>query len=206
MDLPEEAAAYAAADFGDVNEAFVQKLLDLAGAKKDTLVLDLGTGPGDIPHRLTRARPRWRIVGVDASAAMLRIGRARVAGAIHFVLSDAKKLPISGGVFDIVTSNSILHHISDTDALWREVERVVKPGGLVYMRDLLRPLTPVDARELVETYAGDESRLLQEEFHRSLLSAYSLDEVSRQLAQAGFDNCRVLEVTDRHLDVIGRAE
>ena len=49
MDLPEEAAAYAEADFADVNEAFVERLLEHVGAREEELALDLGTGPGDIP-------------------------------------------------------------------------------------------------------------------------------------------------------------
>lgn len=52
MDLPEEADAYAEADFSEVNEAFVAKLVELAGARTNAKALELGTGPGDITIRL----------------------------------------------------------------------------------------------------------------------------------------------------------
>ena len=202
MDLVEEAAAYAAADFSDVNEAFVGRLVELAGPADRALALDLGTGPGDIPLRLWKHRPAWKIVAGDVSLAMLElartaIGAAGAARAVWPVEEDAKAAPFKPDVFDIIFSNSILHHITDTARLWGEVRRVSRPGTLVFVRDLARPPSAQAASEIVQRYAGTESALLQEEYYRSLLSAYTPDEVKAQLVLAGLGGLRVEMVTDR---------
>jgi ubiquinone/menaquinone biosynthesis C-methylase UbiE len=206
MDLAEEAAAYAAADFAEVNVAFVGRLTALAGADTE-IALDLGTGPGDIPLRVLAERPHWLIAATDISWPMLRIGAeaARVAERHpSFVMADAKKLPFRDGAFGVVFSNSILHHVSSADWLWREVRRVAKPGALIFFRDLARPSSEADAAKIVSTYAGSETSLLREEYYRSLLSAYTVEEVRGHLDSAGLDGLSVEMVTDRHLDVFGR--
>jgi len=208
MDVEEEARAYAAADFAEVNHAFVERLTALAGGLETAVALDLGTGPGDIPLRLAARRPGWRIVAVDVSMPMLRLaqqrGTADTYRNVSFVQADAKRLPIPAGRCDVVFSNSILHHITDTVRLWSEVKRVARPGTLVLVRDLFRPPDEKTAWQLVETYAADESPLLREEFYRSFLSAYTTDEVRDQLGQAGLEDLEVVQVSDRHLDVVGR--
>jgi len=204
-----EAQAYGRADFAEVNEAFVDRLLELAGPAEALKVVDLGTGPGDIPLRLARRRPGWNITAVDAAAPMIAIARAAAArqgvgNRVRFVVADAKATGLPGGAFDVVFSNSILHHITDTAALWAQVRRLGRVGALVFFRDLARPANPAAARAIVDTYAAEESDVLREEYYRSLLSAYEPDEVRRQLADAALGNLDVAMVTDRHLDVWGR--
>ena len=206
MDIDAEAEAYATADFADVNEAFVARLLDLAGPVERVRALDLGTGPGDIVMRLLRARPGWSVLAVDAAFPMLRLAQQAGEGerAAFWIQSDAKALALPSDRFDVVFSNSILHHITEVDPLWGELRRVARPGALVFLRDLARPADPDAARLIVERYAGSESALLQEEFYRSLLSAYTPEEVRTQLARNGLGMLEVTQVTDRHLDVFGR--
>lgn len=209
MDDRLEAEAYATADFADVNQAFVERLLDLAGPREEMLGVDLGAGPADIPIRLIRERPHWRIVAVDASEAMLvhaerAVKQARMSDAIELLLADAKATPLPSSSFDMVFSNSILHHIAEPEAFWVEVRRVALPGALVVVRDLARPATPAEAQALVAQYAGDESALLQEEFYRSFLSSCTPEEVRAQLDAVGLECLHVAMVSDRHLDVFGR--
>ncbi len=208
MDLADEAEAYARADFGEVNQAFVDRLVELAVGRTGLTALDVGTGPGDIPLRLAGLCPSWQVVAVDAAWPMLAWAKRALASAgraarVRLVLADAKRLPLADGAFDIVFSNSILHHLNDTDAFWGGVRRVVRPGGLVFVRDLVRPADPDTARGIVAQYAGQESALLQEEFYRSLLAAYTIDEVRDQLGRCGLGALGVRQVTDRHLDIVG---
>lgn len=204
IDLETEAVAYADADFSDVNAAFAERLVDLAaGSPEDAATaLDLGSGPADIPHRASALRPSWRIVALDASAAMLRL--ARRSPRVGLVRADAGRCPFADASFDIVFSNSILHHLPQPAALWREVGRVARPGALVFLRDLARPDTEQAARSVVAKYAGSESILLQEEYYRSLLAAFTPDEVRDQLRDARLHSLSVAMATDRHLDVYGR--
>lgn len=209
MDDRQEAVAYASADFAAVNQAFVERFLELAGTIDSARALDLGTGPADIPIRLIRARPNWHVVAVDASPVMLELARpavvaAGLSGRIELLAANAKDIPLADASFDVVFSNSILHHITDAARLWAQVRRLIRPGGLVFFRDLARPATPQLARDIVNRHAGGESALLQEEYYRSLLSAYTVDEVAAQLAQAGLRDLRACMITDRHMDIFGR--
>lgn len=210
MDLADEADAYAKADFAEVNDAFVTRLLDLLPTGVGA-VLDLGTGPADIPIRLLGRRPDLRVVAVDASPAMLGHGLAasRAAGLqrrLELVVSDATGLPWADGHFEAICSNSLLHHVDEPLAMWAEVRRVAAEGATIFFRDLARPADEQAARSIVERYAGSESALLQEEYYRSLLAAYTPEEVRDQLAAVGLAGLDVRMVTDRHLDVVGRVD
>jgi ubiquinone/menaquinone biosynthesis C-methylase UbiE len=214
MDLPDEVRAYASADFADVNARFVDRLVALSATWVDpsgdraVRAIDLGCGPGDITRRVALVRPGWQIVAADASAPMLEwaagaFARAGVADRITCRLTDAKSTGLPDGSMDVVFSNSLLHHLTGATAMWREVGRVVRPGGLIFFRDLFRPPDEAAARQIVRTHAGEESPLLQEEFYRSLLSAYSPDEIVEQLGASGLPELRVQIISDRHVDVFG---
>ena len=206
MDVLERAQAYADADFREVNEAFVERLLELTGELPSARVLDLGTGPGEMPLRIADQRPGWRVVGLDASMPMLRLGQAVRRGlsrapAVWFVLADAKRTPFADDTFDVIYSNSILHHVDDPVAFWKEAARVAKPGTLLFVRDLLRPDSPEAAHDLVETYADEEHPLLKEDFYNSLLAAYTIEEVRDQIQIEGIHTAKVSQCSDRHLDI-----
>ncbi len=208
MDDPAEARAYAQADFHEPNQAFVDRLLQLTAGLEAAAALELGTGPGDIPVRVLRRHPGWQVTAVDASEAMLELARpvverAGLADRLRLLQADAKATALPAASFDVIFSNSILHHLPEPGPLWAEIRRVGRPGAVVFLRDLARPRSEKHARDLVNHYAMHESPLLQQEFYRSLLAAFTVGEVRRQLEQAGLE-LQVEMVTDRHLDVFGR--
>lgn len=208
MDHPVAADAYARADFTAVNTRFVEDVAESFEGLRPKRLLDLGSGPGDIPIALGRARVASTIIAVDASAVMLDWAFRRIAasppdGRITLVRADAKMLPFGNGVFDAIVSNSILHHVADPHPFWCEVFRVLLPRGRIFMRDLMRPASIADAHALVNEYARDESEELQGEFFRSLCAAYTVDEVREQLRASGLAMLDVRVASDRHLDVVG---
>lgn len=209
MDLPDEARAYAQADFAEVNQAFVDDLLARFEPSDPPRVVDLGCGPADILIRLAQARPTWHVTGVDVSEAMLDLARqaihtAGLADRITLCLADAKRpQTLPPHAFDAVISNSILHHVTDTASLWQQVKVLGRAGSFVFFRDLFRPASEARARQLVQTHAAQESDLLQEEFYRSLLSAWTPEEIRAQLAEAGLAGLAVKTLNDRHVDIYG---
>ena len=214
MNQPAEVDAYVRGDFAAVNQAFAERLVELAGPRESATCIDLGTGPADIPIRVARLRPRWTISAVDASAPMLEaaaraVRAAKLEHAVNLVLADAKDTKLPAASFDIIFSNSILHHVSSPGAFWKEVRRLAKPRALIFIRDLARPESENAARAIVEKRAGAESALLQQEFYNSLLSAYTVVEVEAQLKATGFaigstpGALTVKMCSDRHLDVLG---
>jgi len=202
MDIPERAEASARADFRDVNAAFVERALELAPDGGPLDMLDLGTGPGDNAIALGKQRPNWRVHGIDASMPMLRLAAQRPPN-VCLVRADATRLPHADASVDGVVSNSLLHHLPDPAPWWTEIARVLKPGGFVLVRDLLRPDSEDDARAIVETYAADEHPYLKEDFYHSLLAAFSFDEIRRMLDVSPLPHLSVEQVSDRHYDVWG---
>jgi SAM-dependent methyltransferase len=108
--------------------AFVHGLaggvLEWLAAQPGERILDLGCGDGRLTARLTAAGAN--VVGVDASAAMVRAAKALGVTAVE---ASAEKLPYSDASFDAVFSNAALHWVRDQDAMMAEVLRVLKPGG-----------------------------------------------------------------------------
>ena len=146
MDAPDQAVAYANADFSDSNAAYVNELIRTYGDDLEHAV-DLGCGPGDIIIRVARARPLARLTAVDASDAMLAIakgavGRAGFADRIRLVQGRIPGLPIPPRSFSAILSKDMLHHMHDPLGLWQEVQRLGRPGAAVHVMDLMRPASP----------------------------------------------------------------
>ena len=100
--------------------------------------------------------------------------------------------------FDAVMSNSIVHHIPEPRDVLAEALRVVRPGGLIFIRDLLRPADDATVRRLVDTYAAganDHQRFLLD---ASLRAALSLGEIRDLVASFGFLPDTVKATSDRH--------
>jgi SAM-dependent methyltransferase len=210
MNDAEQAAAYALADFEEPHALFIEKFR--ASFPEEAMagtVLDLGCGPGDITIRFVHAYPRCVVHGVDGAAAMLAHGRSRVeeeelgerTRLIEGYLPGAE-LPLDS--YDVVISNSLLHHLRDPMVLWDTVKQYGKSGAAVFIMDLRRPASRGQAAALVDEYAAGEPDILRHDFFHSLLAAYHPDEVSAQLRAAGLDGLRVRMISDRHLLIYGR--
>ena len=103
----------------------------------DAAVLDVGCGPGTITVGL--ARRAGRVVGLDTSAEMVEAAsefaaRERVSN-VTFEVGSAYELPFGDGSFDVACAHQVLQHLSDPVAALREFRRVLRPGGLVAVRD-----------------------------------------------------------------------
>ena len=195
MTDPEQAEAYAAADFATVNQGFVDRFRALFPAFARGRLVDLGCGPADIPIRFCRALPAVTVTGVDGSEAMLVPGRRAVGAA---GLAGRVELGRAPGGFHAVVSNSLLHHMPHPDVFWSEVARLGRAGAPALVMDLHRPESSERAREIVKTYSADEPEVLKRDFFHSLCAAFTLAEVRSQLARAGLDRLRCEMVSDRH--------
>jgi ubiquinone/menaquinone biosynthesis C-methylase UbiE len=207
MDSPEEARDYDAMDHSQVNRVFVADFLcfwDRHGP-----VLDVGTGTAQIPIELCRQVPKVQIVAIDLAEHMLQVGRDNVRRAgfqsrLRLERQDAKKLPYPSDSFAAVISNSIAHHIPDPERVLAEMVRVVKPGGILFVRDLLRPEDNDTVRHLVDTYAGSANAHQRQMFEDSLRAALSFSEIQALVGSLGFDPATVQQTTDRHWTWKGR--
>jgi ubiquinone/menaquinone biosynthesis C-methylase UbiE len=201
MDSPEEARDYDAMDHSAVNRVFAADFL--ANWDGQNPILDVGTGTAQIPIELCCQSPKAQVTGIDLAEHMLRVGRENVdragfAKRIQLQLCDAKRTPFAHGQFAAVMSNSIVHHIPEPGRVLAEIVRVVRPGGLLFIRDLLRPADEKTLAHLVATYAGEANAHQQQMFRESLCAALTLTEIRSLVAGLGFDPAGVKQTTDRH--------
>jgi SAM-dependent methyltransferase len=124
----ERAAAVYAASFGVATRLFCEALLDAAGVRAGTAVLDLACGPGVLAG--SAAARGAAVCGLDFSAAMLAEARAMHPSA-QFVYGDAETVPLPDASFDAVVSNFGLHHVPRPALALAEAWRVLRPGGRV---------------------------------------------------------------------------
>lgn len=206
MDGQAEAAAYARADFSSSNSWYVEHLLRHL-ARPPEQIVDLGCGPADIALRLVRALSGAHVTAVDGSAAMLDLARTAIRKAamgrritLHLGRLPDASLPEQH--FDAVLSKDMLHHLPDPQVLWREARRLARPGATLFVMDLVRPTSTLEAREIVERVAPNEDALLKEDFFNSLCAAFTVAEVRAQLEVAGLP-LKVHEVSDRHMLISG---
>ncbi len=207
MDTEKDAAEYDAMDFSEVNLAFAERAVELAVANGHQHILDVGTGTARIPILIAQiASKAVRILGIDLSSEMLKVAERNIAEAglterITLRLIDAKGLPFERSSFDMVISNSLVHHIPEPGVLFSEVARVVKRGGSIFIRDLMRPESVEQLNMLVRQHAGDEDEYQQKLFRDSLHAALTIPEVRELVRQGGIDDARVVQSSDRHWSV-----
>lgn len=210
MDSPEQVAAYAEADFAASDDAFVARLLQhLQPVPARGSLIDLGCGPAAISISVARALPGWHITALDAGANMLARAAAKLrsepAQLRSRVALQHAWLPEHGLTqrFDVVISNSLLHHLADAATLWQSIIALGRSGAVVQVMDLLRPASEELLQQLVQSYAGDAPVVLQQDFSHSLRAAYTLDELAAQLHAAGLQRLQLAPVSDRHVQISG---
>ncbi len=201
MDSLELARAYDDIDHAEVNRQFVGDLLDqLPGSGP---VLDLGTGTARIPIELCREEPDVRVIGVDLAQAMLDLAAENVRHSgcdEHITLqqANAKRLPFADGFFPVVISNSLVHHAAVPDLLLREAWRVLADDGLVFMRDLARPIDETALAHLIEVYARDATDTQRQLFDDSLRAALTVEEIQCRVERLGGPRESAQPTSDRH--------
>ena len=138
------------AQFGKTAAAYVSSATHASGEDLDLLItlaaprsgeraLDLGCGVG---HTLRRIAPLVAFaVGADATLEMMQAGRTSVINASNaaFAQSDASALPFADASFDLATCRLAAHHFSDVVSAFREVARVLRPGGRFVLADNFAP-------------------------------------------------------------------
>lgn len=213
MDTSKDARDYDTMDHRTVNRVFVDDFLafshangfetQLTDQRQPLRLLDVGTGTALIPIELCSRRVTCQIIAIDLAAEMLKladlnIAKTGFANSIQTERIDAKQMPYATGSFDGVISNSIVHHIPEPTAVFAEMARVLQLGGVLFVRDLLRPDSLADVDHFVATYAGRENAHSQQLFRDSLHAALTLDEV-RDLAVAhGIPATSIAQTSDRH--------
>jgi ubiquinone/menaquinone biosynthesis C-methylase UbiE len=206
MEDPEQVKAYAEADFSVPHQQFIDRLRDFINEPNfNGIALDLGCGPCDISMRFAKAFPFSRIDAVDGSRAMLDYAATHTSSVRDRIRLIQGRLPfviLPEPFYEMIFSNSLLHHLSDPQILWQTIKKAAKPGTRIAVMDLLRPASREAARALVEAYAANEPGILQRDFYYSLLAAFTLEEIRNQLKKADLA-LNIEQISDRHVFIKG---
>ncbi len=112
--------------FAGLTRETVPLLQDAAGIRPGSTVLDIGCGPGHVAGALAEAGAI--VTGIDFSARMVEVARRHYPEAA-FQEANAEQLPFGDASFEAVVSNFVVHHLARPDVVFREVCRVLNPGG-----------------------------------------------------------------------------
>jgi arsenite methyltransferase len=147
-------------------------------------VLDLGSGPGlDALLAARQVGPTGRVIGVDMTREMLERARATAvrAGANHVEFREGRleALPVEDASVDAVTSNCVINLVPDKAAVFREIARVLRPGGRVVVSDIVleRPLPDAVAKDVL-AWCGCVSGAVPRHDYFAMVEAAGLTQVS----------------------------
>lgn len=122
-----------------VGRYYRRSMLTKAGLQPGMRVLDVAIGTGQVAGEARRLLAgRGLVVGIDASPGMLAEAR-RADAADALVLGQAEALPFASGSFDLVSVGYALRHVADLNQAFRELRRVLAPGGRLLVLEMSRP-------------------------------------------------------------------
>lgn len=201
MDTWLEATAYDAMDFESVNTIFATDAIDLD--PHAIKILDVGTGTARIPILMCQKRPQYLITAVDLAQSMLIIGQRNVEEAglnqrIRLERVDSKRMPYPDLEFDMLISNSLVHHLPDPLSFFQELKRLVRPGGAILIRDLIRPDSDPTVNSLVASIGTEYDQHQQQLFRDSLKAGLTIAEVQDLIDRVGLSQVKLSQSSDLH--------
>jgi ubiquinone/menaquinone biosynthesis C-methylase UbiE len=164
--------------------------VELARLRPGEVVLDIGSGAGaDVFPAARLVGPQGRVIGLDMLEEML--ARARATAEKHgyqnveFRQGDAGHIPLPDGSIDVVMSNCVINLVQDKGQAFREIQRVLRPGGRLAVSDIVtdRPFSPAYQAD-PESWAACVSGALPESEYLALISQAGFSEIVATRSQA----------------------
>jgi len=167
------------------------------------VVVDLGSGAGiDVLLASLRVGPTGKAIGIDmtlemverANASAVKFGQGAVPANVEFRLGRLESLPLDDGSVDCLISNCVINLVPDKRAAFREMYRVLKPGGRVAVSDIaLKRKLPQELAQSVAAYVG------------CVAGAIPIAEYERLLREAGFADVQIVD-TRKDLNAYAKIE
>lgn len=185
------------------------KAVRMVRAEKPRRILDVATGTGDLALELARKIPEAEITGVDLSEGMIAVGREKIAragldGRITLRAADCLDLPFGDGEFDCVTVGYGVRNFANLEAGYREMLRVLRPGGTLCVIELSEPVNPI-VRPLYRLYTRGVipivGRLVSKDTRayrylpESIAAVASRERMCELMSRAGFRSARYRALT-----------
>ena len=157
-----------------------------AKIKQGDVVVDLGSGAGnDCFVARSEAGETGKIIGIDFTPAMIE--RARINAAklgfnnVEFRQGDIEQIPVSENTADVIVSNCVLNLVPDKNAVFKEIYRVLKPGGHFSISDIvLQGELPAKVQNAAEMYAGCVAGAIQKQDYLKLIESNGFENITIQ--------------------------
>ncbi len=159
---------------------------EYAGIKEGDVVIDLGSGAGnDCFVARAATGEKGKVIGVDFTPEMIEKARANADklgyNNVEFRQGDIEHMPITANVADVVVSNCVLNLVPNKDGVFKEIYRVLKPGGHFSISDVvLSGELPEQLRQAAEMYAGCVSGAIQKEEYLELIEKNGFKNINQQ--------------------------
>ena len=147
-----------------------------ARIKKGDTVIDLGSGAGnDAFIARTETGETGKVIGIDFTEAMITKARINAEklnfNNVEFREGDIEKIPVPDDTADVIVSNCVLNLVPNKDTVFKEIYRVLKPGGHFSISDIVLGGTlPAKIREAAEMYAGCVAGAIQKQAYLELIN------------------------------------
>ncbi len=161
-----------------------------AKIKKGDVVIDLGSGAGnDCFVARSETGAAGKVIGIDFTPAMIDKARQnaekRGFNNVEFRQGDIEKMPVTSHTADVIVSNCVLNLVPNKDGVFKEIFRVLKPGGHFSISDVvLVGNLPEALRQDAEMYAGCVSGAIQKEVYMELIEANGFGNIRIQKEKA----------------------
>lgn len=157
--------------------------LAFSAVQPGQVVLDIGSGAGiDCFIAAEKVGPTGKVIGLDMTPEMIERARqnARDAGVtnVEFRLGDAEKMPVEDASVDWVISNCVINLSPDKPAVFREVARVLRPGGRIAISDIVAADLPETVRQSRDAWTGCLAGAISEEAYVAGLKEAGLQDVA----------------------------
>lgn len=162
---------------GYYDESVKNKLIEMKLLKSNMTIADLGAGSGYISRAV--AGYVKKVIAVDLSAEMLKELRKRAEGEgitnIETLEGDGCDLPLADASIDVVCSNMYLHHIEEPELAIKEMKRVLKPGGTVFLADFREHSNKELKEKMHDIWLGFSTEDIREWFRKNGFSKISFE-------------------------------
>jgi len=163
---------------------------EFALIKEGDTVIDLGSGAGNDCFIARKATgEKGKVIGIDFTDAMIAKVRANAEKVgfnnVEFRQGDIEKMPVTANVADVVVSNCVLNLVPNKDNVFKEIFRVLKPGGHFSISDVvLVGNLPDKLKNVAEMYAGCISGAIQKDHYLALVKGNGFTDVTLQKEKA----------------------
>lgn len=158
--------------------------------KKGDVVIDLGSGAGnDCFVARAETGESGKVIGIDFTEAMISKARANAEklsfNNVEFRQGDIENIPVTSNTADVVVSNCVLNLVPNKNNVFKEIFRVLKPGGHFSISDVvLSGMLPDKIKNAAEMYAGCVSGAIQKETYLELIELNGFKNMTIQKEKA----------------------